>query len=214
MVSRSSLVAVVAAALLALLPNRAAACSCIAPPPPAEALEASSDVFEGVVESIEVVPGDDGDDGPGAPGAAMAGMRVTFAVVRTWKGADAERFTVWTASSSAACGYAFEQGESYLVYASDGAGDGPPQTGLCSRTAKALDAADDLVALGAGVVPVDVDPTTQTPEPASPPPARGGCASCAAGGDGPMGALGWALALLAGLAARRRREGSATDAPR
>jgi len=220
----------------------AVACSCMQPPPPQEALAQSDHVFEGLVHAVDGTgegggdaseggAGADGSSGPDgalpAPGGSR--VRVTFEVVRTWKGADAERFEVRTADNSAACGYPFEPGETYLVYADDG-DDGAPTTGLCSRTRPVEAAEQDLDVLGAGVVPVDIegegagdpsqaagaaegaesfsgDPSPRaegSPAPAPAAPGQGGCAGCSlapAARAAPFLTVAVPLAILS----RRRR---------
>lgn len=169
------------------------------------AFEQAASVFEGRVHSIE---------GPEGSGGAEP-LVVTLDVVRTWKGADAERVTVRTPASSAACGYAFEQGRSYLVYTHQV--DGAEHVSLCSRTQPIEQAEEDLAAMGEGVTPVsphDPTGTAETPE-TNPAPAetqtrtyRAGCASCAVGTDrsaAPALFTG-ALLVLATLLRRQRRE--------
>lgn len=93
--------------------------------------------------------------------------RVTFELQRVWKGLpEGETVTVTTAADGAACGYAFEEGKTYLVFAyevrqdreseegggEDGAGDGPEDrqltTNLCTRNAPLRRAGEDVAALG------------------------------------------------------------------
>jgi hypothetical protein len=185
---------VVVLALLATLgsPSAARACSCRPPPPPAEAREAAAAVFEGRVISIE----------RGNP--AGGPIRVELAVVRTFASELSERVTVRTAGNGAACGFGFEQDESYLVYADEH--DGQLQVSLCSRTRPMSDATEDLKVLGLGATPVDpTGPTSLPPEPAQQqPPAQGGCAGCATRAPTPGAALPVLLALCA-LGLRRRR---------
>ncbi|MGI0082397.1 MAG: hypothetical protein ACREAG_03720 [Nitrosopumilaceae archaeon] len=56
---------------------------------------------------------------------------VKFDVQRVWKGPIEKTIIVSTAISSASCGYEFQEGETYLVYAY---GKESLQTGLCTRT--------------------------------------------------------------------------------
>lgn len=137
--------ALVAAVLLPLLAAApvAEACSCAPPGAPRTELEHADAVFSGRVVEVE-------------PEEARLGFRrlaVRFALDAVWKGVPAgDQVTVWTAEQSAACGYAFEPGEEYLVYAYD-ADAGEPTThelttNLCSRNAPLARAAEDLAALG------------------------------------------------------------------
>lgn len=176
-------------ALFGLTPSSAAACSCMRSTP-AEAREGADAIFEGRVSQIE---------------ASEDHVRVTFAVTQQWKGVDAETLTLRTATNSAACGYAFAEGETYLVYAH--AHEGGLETTLCDRTALIADAGEDLAELGSGSTPVDVSqPAVGTDPEATPPTAEPaasrGCASCAAAAPSPA-AFGAPLALL--FLARRRR---------
>ncbi len=82
-------------------------------------------------------------------------MQATFAVTRVWKGINQPTVVVVTPASSASCGFAFVQGQEYLVYASEI--EGQLQTILCSRTALITMAGEDLAALGAGSAPSPAD---------------------------------------------------------
>src|ERR1043165_3276562 len=81
-----------------------AACDCLPPPPPKEAMAKSAAVF--LARVVKVV-----DDPAGAE------RTVTLDVERWWKGDKAKMITVSTAKSGAACGYGFQVGSRYLVYA-------------------------------------------------------------------------------------------------
>lgn len=58
---------------------------------------------------------------------------VKFKVEKSWKGQKTDRIVVRTATSSAACGFNFESGRKYLVYATPASGGGLRTTN-CSRT--------------------------------------------------------------------------------
>jgi hypothetical protein len=117
---------VVAAALFLIVAFAASAfaCDCIAPPEPPEALKKSDAVFVGKVTSI-------------ARGNSHW-RSVTFEVEKTWKGVEGKSVHVVTRLNSAACGFSFEDGKSYLVYANFVGGDGPDaktlSTNICTRT--------------------------------------------------------------------------------
>jgi len=189
-------------ALVALEPQTASACSCMQQTQEDAAQNAGA-IFEGRVTRI--------DDPTGQ-------KKVLFQVVRTFKGPSQESLTATTANSSASCGYEFEQGKSYLVYATQEEG-GALAVSLCSRTAPIENATEDLNKLGLGVTPFDPGAGSgTTPPPAAPAsePAKGGCASCTVGARGQSGAHEQhalsALALLVlGACYRitsRRRSGS------
>lgn len=111
----------------------ARACTCIVPPPPVEALSEAAAVFVGTASDL--------DKGAGH-------LKVRLHVDRVYKGPVDEQITVWTASNSAACGFHFEQGTRYLVYAHEY--EGQLRASLCSRTQAVADAQADFRALGEG----------------------------------------------------------------
>jgi hypothetical protein len=87
-----------------------------------EAFDASTAVFAGEVVSAVSDP-------------TRTGMlKVRIRVTKTWKGAKARHLTIVTPVESAMCGFGFEPGNKYLVYAS-GFSDGILGTTNCSRTA-------------------------------------------------------------------------------
>lgn len=140
--STSLAFAFVLAAILALAtPQTARACSCIENPPPAEALEGADYVFTGTVTMVKT-------SNPAPGGQSFPKATVKLDVQSVYKGNVGAKFSVETAESSAACGFTFAEGESYIVYAYGGDGGGKPSTSLCSRTAALGDAAEDLEALG------------------------------------------------------------------
>jgi hypothetical protein len=72
-------------------------------------------------------------------------MSVTFSVNKRWKGATARSFVVQTPDAKVCCicGYEFEVGKSYLVYASGT----PLYTNICSRTKTSSEAVPDTALL-------------------------------------------------------------------
>lgn len=120
-----------------------AACSCLTPPPPVLALVEADAVFEGVVTAIELEARD--GERPGGISSADL-MRVSFRVLRSWKGLEAAEATVFTARMDASCGYEFAVGQRYLVYAS--AGGRGLVTGACTRTTLASRGHTDFRDLG------------------------------------------------------------------
>ena len=72
-----------------------------------------------------------------------------------WKGETADTIQIQTADNSAACGYNFELGESYLVYAyaNDVAANlSDLSVGLCGRTSLVANAEEDIAELNEGSV--------------------------------------------------------------
>jgi hypothetical protein len=74
---------------------------------------------------------------------------VTFRVIESWKGpGGGGTLEVKTPVSGASCGYHFEEGQDYLVYAY---GKGEPfETSICSGTTHLSKADEDLALLGNG----------------------------------------------------------------
>lgn len=121
-------------ACLVVIAPLAAGCSC-AQVSVDEAINGSSYIFSGVVTAIE-----ERSDGY---------VDVNMAVSTVWKGPDHRGVEVTTHSSSATCGFPFQEGESYLVYTDSE----HKSVSLCSRTAELGNAEADLAALGEGEVP-------------------------------------------------------------
>ncbi|HYO90079.1 MAG TPA: hypothetical protein VEQ40_00505 [Pyrinomonadaceae bacterium] len=116
------------------------ACTCVPPPSVAESLSQAGAVFSGKVLQVKRVKGSEQD--------GLWQVEVVFAVNTSWKGARQRVISVFTASQSAACGYSFMRGRTYLVYA--GESQGKLATTICSRTKRLKDARLDLKELGAG----------------------------------------------------------------
>lgn len=131
-------------------PGCAHACSCAGPAGSPErvaeqALSGSSAVFSGKVVDI---------DWPLLPISSAAPETVIFRVSEVWKGPERATLEVKTAVSDVSCGYPFDAGESYLVYAHDDGGDGDvTSASLCSSTKPLSEAGADLEALGPGAAP-------------------------------------------------------------
>lgn len=123
-------------------------CSCSGPQPPNEAYSNSVAVFIGKVVSIT-----SGD----------YARTVQFDAEMAWKGVSENQVVLTTGGSGASCGYDFEEGREYLVYAY-----GNPESleaGLCGRTRPVLEAYTDLTYLGPGYVPVPGEPIVErTPD--------------------------------------------------
>jgi hypothetical protein len=130
---------IVAVTTASLLTGREAdACSCMRPPGATEAMAGSDHVA--LVRVTDITR--HGGETPG-PGSAPASLRVALDVERAFKGAPSKRLEIFTAASSAACGFHFDTGQRYLVYAHNDQ-DGTIQVSLCSRTQSAAQASADL----------------------------------------------------------------------
>jgi hypothetical protein len=113
----------------------------MAPGPPQEEMARAAAVFAGRVVAIDPLPNP--DDSPNWPSR----LKVTVELLRVWKGVEeGTSVTLLTAAQSAACGYTFEKGKRYVIYAY---GKEPELTAtLCSRTAPWKRAEEDFAALG------------------------------------------------------------------
>ena len=108
------------------------------PPPPEEALEQADMVFVGTVEAFGE---DDTQDHVGEEDLVSARQRTaTVRITASWKGVEQERLSLRV---SPRCGFPFEVGREYLIYARRGAFE-EPQVSLCSRTTLLAQADDEL----------------------------------------------------------------------
>lgn len=128
------------AAALAFGTEAGLACTCAPSKGPAEELERADAVFSGKVIEVR-------RHGQGS--AIFARVEAVLRVERVWKGAGGPAVSVFTGSHSAACGYGFKRGRTYLVYAHKDA-EGRLSTGICGRTRRLKDAGGDLKVLGPG----------------------------------------------------------------
>ncbi|MCA0971925.1 hypothetical protein LCM20_15065 [Halobacillus litoralis] len=115
------------------------ACSCVQPPPPSEALDQAGTVFSGEVTAIK------------EKGIGIKHKQALIEVDQVWKGKKNSEVIVKTGRGGGDCGYEFETGKSYIVYAKDGWGK--PEVSLCSRTDQLP--SDDPEQLGQGREPVN-----------------------------------------------------------
>ena len=146
---------VVAVALLLsvlwLLGNagQAHACKCVQPGPPSEEIEKFVAVFAGRVVSIE--HSFDPNSRTLGPGDRTT---IGLEVSTVWKGAVHEDMYVTTPPTGGSCGFAFEEGREYILYAHDSPyDDGGYSVSICSRTALLSEAQADLDAFGDGDAP-------------------------------------------------------------
>ena len=119
------------------LTQNAFACSCIVPSAPLVELEKSDFVFSGKVKTIISFDSEYGQ-----------ALLVSFEVKSKWKGDITEEVVLQTADNTAACGYPFKKGESYIVYGN--IYQNMMQTGLCTRTNLLDNAQEDLRDLDVG----------------------------------------------------------------
>lgn len=137
------------------------ACSCVQPDSPLTSLSEAEAVFAGQVTDIDVPAG--------ITFSSLDPVKATFSVSQSWKGSIEKIITVSTPRGSASCGFGFEMGQEYLVYAYGN--DNDLQVSLCSRTNLLAQAGDDLSALGQGEIitgepkPVDERPASSSSTP-------------------------------------------------
>jgi hypothetical protein len=146
---RTPLLVLVAAVLAVLAPQTCVACSCIVMTFD-EATAQADVIFVGTVTSRDAAQ--DTEFG--------AMLDYTFEVTDVYKGGPvAAEAVVRTADNSAACGFPFEEGQTYLVMATSSSAG--LETNLCSGTANLADVpAADLDSLGAPASPVGGPPAS------------------------------------------------------
>ena len=115
-------------------------CTCLPSENAKEELERAAVVFTGKI--IEVKRHPQARD-------LFAGVEAVIEADKAWKGVEKRTVSVFTSSESSACGYSFQKGEVYLVYASQNT-EGRFITSICSRTRRMKEAGSDLKALGEG----------------------------------------------------------------
>lgn len=121
------------------------ACSCAGPMPVQDDLNRKTAVFAGKVKSVYKPQG-------WFFRSSADPVEVTFEVTDVWKGELRSETTVYTALSSASCGYeGFAVNQSYIVFA-HGTSD-RLETGICTRTKPLSSAGEELAALGSGNKP-------------------------------------------------------------
>ena len=136
--------------LSAIAFSEAQACTCAVGDGPAcqETWRKSVDaVFLGRVENIELTHGRPIFASDAMSMTMMGGLlRVTIAVEEAYRGSSEKTLQVYTAASSAACGYEFQKGRSYLIFASM-TKDSRLTVSLCSATRPENRAEEDITYL-------------------------------------------------------------------
>jgi len=153
------------ALLVALLAigQGAEACECSTTPDAASALSRDDAVFRGRVSSVRDRLGPARrtwywvkgwfsnrplhDDSEGY--LACCGLEATLDVTGSWKGVSKQQVQVVTGRGAGDCGFVFERGVEYLVYARK-LSSGDLATDICTRTKPLARAAEDLTILGDG----------------------------------------------------------------
>lgn len=124
------------------LPILANACSCFSGGPPCQSFGNTFAVFSGKVESITDSPREY------SPVAGrtfnVIDKKISFTVTESFRGISEKTVEVITSSQSSACGYNFEVGQEYVVYAYQNKETGKLGTGICTRTRPIERAEEDL----------------------------------------------------------------------
>jgi len=138
----------------------ASACSCAPSLDVDQELHRADAVFAGRVVALELVLSSDP-----AIGVSLEQLRATLSVHSAWKGDVGEQTVVYTVFTCCVCGFRFEIGEEYLVYAIEQ--DGELHTSICTRTRLLGVASDDLEKLGHLTPAIWAAPENTEPDPAS-----------------------------------------------
>ncbi|MHA6484259.1 hypothetical protein ACX1C1_20405 [Paenibacillus sp. strain BS8-2] len=127
-----------------LIPKQAYACSCMQPVTVEEEKERSDAIFDGTVIS---------SNKPKSSKIFSSADSITwtFEAHEVWKGEVTPIINVASALSSTSCGYEFQEGKRYLVYAH--MVDGSLEASFCSRTALQTSATTDINEFGKGAIP-------------------------------------------------------------
>jgi Carboxypeptidase regulatory-like domain len=129
------------AAILTLAPAPTHACSCIGPIVTCNYFWTVEYVFEGTVRTIDRVAL---REDVGGRQIESEEYLVSLEVHRAWKGVDGAHVEVLTHTQETACGFSFQQGGRYLVFASRRPTDGKIGVNKCGPTKEISDAADDV----------------------------------------------------------------------
>jgi hypothetical protein len=122
--------------VLVISVDLAQACTCAAPSGAADGLKRSTTLFRGRVSEINRPFWD-------RIGLTNSGgRRVTFAVIKQWKGTASKTIEVATRLTGEACGFPFEQKKEYLVYVVTEPKD--VQTGICTGTRNIVEAEQEM----------------------------------------------------------------------
>lgn len=117
--------------------DMATACKCLPPPAPTVHAQQVDAVFAGVALQVgdHAMPADvENPEGYQA-------LRTTFLVTAVWKGLVRDTLAVVSGQGGGDCGYVFEPGRRYLVYAY--VEDGDLGTDICTRTTPFATAFED-----------------------------------------------------------------------
>lgn len=165
------MLALILCCLQMAVPRRALACSCVMPPTVQAAVTDADAVFLGTV--LSVTPVNQTASG-GIYSLNPISNEVVFSVSSAWKGVLRPEVKVHTGTGGGDCGYLFNTGNTYLVYAYSSHPGSPVffignlrveiplgtqqfGTSICTRTVPLTQAAQDLAQLGPGAQPAQSD---------------------------------------------------------
>jgi 5-hydroxyisourate hydrolase-like protein (transthyretin family) len=137
---RSLIVLIGVLVLCGVVSPTANACTCARPGTPCESYGAATAVFVGTATSAREADRGNQKQIDWAPKAFK------FSVEQSYLGVDGTEIEVFTGRGGGDCGYGFQIGERYLVYASRY--ENRLTTGICTRTKPFAQAADDIAFLG------------------------------------------------------------------
>jgi hypothetical protein len=132
-------VGIALAGVCLMFPGVVAACDCVNAGPPCKAFKATPNVFTGRVTRISTIQ-------VKMPSSVVYPQQlVQLQIERNYRGQEAtSTLEVVTGEGGGDCGFSFEEGKQYLVYAYPHAASGKLYTGICQRTRLLSGADEDL----------------------------------------------------------------------
>jgi LPXTG-motif cell wall-anchored protein len=133
--------------LIGSFPSITNACSCAELPSAEEEFERSEAVFSGKVVDVREKRSLKGE----------LTKSVLFEVTNTWKGVKQSQMIITTGQGGGSCGFHFNEGQEYLVYAYELTMYGAKSlvTTICDRTNELSVLQEDLTILGKGQPPIE-----------------------------------------------------------
>jgi hypothetical protein len=126
---------------LVVFSGEARACTCAGGAPPCQSYWQASAVFVGQVVGVSTVGA---EEGAGESKYKYKRRSFRFAVERALRGVRGTSVEVLTGQGGGDCGYDFERGERYVVYAHLDEKQGRLSTSICTRTRPVAGAGEDL----------------------------------------------------------------------
>jgi hypothetical protein len=117
------------------------ACDCALDPTPCKAFSHTAVIFAGRVSRVANI---EVNLKSGDPTIHYPQRSVTFEVLKPYRGVQSKTVELQTGEGVGDCGYLFETGRDYVVYANPNANTGSLYTGICQRTKLLSEARDDI----------------------------------------------------------------------